>query len=458
MGMDAVLRKVLKNITPTPKEVKETQAVIGEFQDAVRKEIKPLTHTLAGSFVRNTWMKDKKEFDIFIMFPEYTKRATLEKKGLDLGKKIVKSLAAKSTVAYAEHPYTRATYRGYDVDIVPCYKISDPTKIKSAVDRTPFHNQYLSRHFPPQLSGEVRLLKRFLKASGLYGSNTKTLGFSGYLCELLILHYKSFKSLVREASKWEPGLPVIDLESHLQSRKEFLSHPIIVIDPVDPKRNVAAVLPPENFLRFTSQCRGFLKSPGLGFFFPRQSPTSPAKLKKKFLARATTLLGVEFSRPDVIDDVLYPQLRRTVARLASMLKDSEFLVLGTGVHSSQKHCILFFEVEAWELPSVRKLVGPPVFVHKHAKNFLKKYQKDRLWVEGAAWVAEVKRKHTKAENLLKAALQGTPLHLQQRGIASHIATAVRKKHSILTTTQLLKPSRKDFHPFLENYLERKIQL
>ena len=132
-SLDAVLLSALKKITPTLQEEQEIRSVLGEVEGAVRSRLGKLSYTLAGSFVRNTWMRDKKEFDIFILFPEFTRRQTLEKKGLELGKRIVKSLGGKWTVAYAEHPYTRASYKGFAIDIVPCYKISDPSKIKSAV-------------------------------------------------------------------------------------------------------------------------------------------------------------------------------------------------------------------------------------------------------------------------------------------------------------------------------------
>jgi len=60
-------------------------------------------------------------------------------------------------IAYAEHPYVRAqiTHKTeskpaekivYDVDIVPCYAVKKATEIKSAVDRTPFHNKWLEKN------------------------------------------------------------------------------------------------------------------------------------------------------------------------------------------------------------------------------------------------------------------------------------------------------------------------
>src|SRR3989338_5555780 len=222
--LDLVLQNVLKKITPSEQEKQAVHAVIEDVLEETKIIIKPhcLSVVLAGSFTRNTWLSHKKEFDIFIQFPVETSREDLEKLGLELGKKIVKSFKGSHVIAYAEHPYVRSKIKGYDVDIVPCYKVESAEKIKSAVDRTPFHNQYLSKKLHPHQSAEVRLMKMLCKVNGLYGSDLKTQGFSGYLCELLIVKYDDFKTLLKEVSGWLPGQVFIDLEGKYSgNRKEF---------------------------------------------------------------------------------------------------------------------------------------------------------------------------------------------------------------------------------------------
>ena len=97
-----------------------------------------------------------------------------------------------------------------------------------------------------------------------YGSELRTQGFSGYLTELLIIHYGSFENTVRAASSWKPGQEIdIMQHSEIEQRDSF-----VIVDPTDPKRNVAAALSLDNFCMFIDCCREFLKSPGLKFFFP----------------------------------------------------------------------------------------------------------------------------------------------------------------------------------------------
>jgi tRNA nucleotidyltransferase (CCA-adding enzyme) len=443
---DSVLKRALKKITPSEKEAADTAKAIERIEYAATKVLKKkkLTFTLAGSFLRNTWMPHKKEFDLFILFPEDVKRHQLEKKGLAVGKEIIKSLKGSYNIAYAEHPYVRGHVIGYDIDIVPCYRVSDASNIKSAVDRTPFHNIWLSKNFSRSYSGETRLLKQFLKAGGLYGSDTKTLGFSGYLCELLIVYYKKFNNLVKKAAKWDAGRIFIDIESHHVApelaKKRYKSQPLMVIDPVDPNRNVAASISPENFIYFVNNCKEFLKKPGESYFFPKpKKPVKFSEVKK----RGTLLLGVEFKKPDIIDDVLYPQLRRSARRIRNLLDDYDFQVLNHGVFAD-KECMLLFELEVWTLPPIRKLRGPSIFVKKHSLEFLNKYKSSRVSVEGDYWTAEVSRRYAQADALLKSFLRNNKNSLKEMGIASYIAESISRKHKILKGGAALKGQMSDF--------------
>ena len=94
--MDKVLFAVLKKITPSKTQEKEMESIKEKILSAADSVIKPLnlSRTLAGSLMRNTWLPDKKEIDVFIEFPKEISRDDLEKQGLEIGKKIVKKLKA----------------------------------------------------------------------------------------------------------------------------------------------------------------------------------------------------------------------------------------------------------------------------------------------------------------------------------------------------------------------------
>jgi tRNA nucleotidyltransferase (CCA-adding enzyme) len=466
--IDKILQDVLKEVTPSEQEKQQTSVILEKVKSATDEILKPFgfSHLVAGSFIRDTWMPDKKEFDVFIMFPKNRSREKLEKEGLEIGKNIVKKLRGKHRIAFAEHPYVRANVNGYEIDIVPCYKVDSALRIKSAVDRTPFHNEWLSRHLFPKFIPEVRLFKQFCKGQGLYGSDTKTLGFSGYLCELLTINYRNFRMLVEAAAKWEPGKVLINLEGFSgfdnidYLHKKFPKQPLIVVDPVDPGRNVAAAISPENFMRFVFACREFLKKPSRDFFFRKPFQIDPEKLEREMLNRKTKFIGFSFKSPDIIPDILWPQLRRTGKRIRDMFEDNDFGVMNWDVWTNDlDKCIIFFELESWSLPKHRKLTGPSIFSKMHTGEFIEKYKdKGRIWIENEFWVAEVKRIFQEARPKLKEILTADEKTLKAKGIASYLAREITKKFDILQERELISHARRypDFGKFLTDFFEKRV--
>ncbi len=453
------MKKVLRKITPTSKERKELADILKRVLSVTDEIIKPLglEKTIAGSFIRDTWLRDKKEIDLFILFPVSYSRVDLEKTGLEVGKKIVRKLKGTYEIAYAEHPYVRGRIDGFSIDIVPCYKLRSASRIKSAVDRTPFHNRYIEKHLKPEMANEVRLLKQFCKAIDVYGSDIRTLGFSGYLCELLIIKYETFKNLVLSARKWKFG-EFIDLEGHCKIKNPqafFKDQPLIVIDPVDPKRNVAAALSEENFMKFVKACECFVKKPSERFFEKDMRTLKVSGLRKHLKERGTRIFAIRFQRPDVVDDILWSQMRKTSHRIANLLKEHEFEIFERMVWGDEKDAYLIFEMKSWFLPKLRKLIGPPVYSRKHSKQFTEKYKGSKVYVEGKRWVAEVERKYRKVEDLLQDFLRRNKKRLMADGVRSYIAESISKGFEILTNKEFERvvEKNKEFAIFLRKHFE-----
>jgi tRNA nucleotidyltransferase (CCA-adding enzyme) len=356
---------------------------------------------------------------------------------------------------------------GFDVDIVPCYQLKSASHIKSAVDRTPFHNKWISANLKPKQSKEVRLLKQFAKAHGIYGSDTKTLGLSGYLCELLVVHYGSFMGFIEAVVCWKAGKVLIDMERRYKRsedaffNKRFKDQPLIVIDPVDGERNVAAVMSHGNFEKLVHSAASFLEKPSLSAFFPPKVRVSHADMAKRVRSRGTMLLAVRFSRPDVIDDVLWPQLRRTAQRLENIMKEYEFGVVGHDVHADGE-CIILLELDKWKLPKLRRLQGPGVFAKERVDEFTKKYKYvGKVWQEKGIMFAEVPRTFRDAAEKLRDSLSDREDQLLAKGIASYVASSVVSGgFEVLEGAAVLGKAKKDngFAVFLKNYLgkERKV--
>ncbi len=467
---EKILKEVLGYIKPKAEEKKKLVNLAKKALEIANEEAKKIggKAILAGSVTRDTWLPDKMEFDIFILLPLSLPEKKLEEFGLVIGKTVIEKLEGKYKIEYAQHPYVSGEIEGIEVDIVPCYEVKSPEKIKSAVDRTPFHVKYVEKNLLPAMSNEVRLLKQFLKANGIYGADAKTQGFSGYLCELLIIYYRKFIELLKNAANWVPG-EIIDIEGYYKKteykklRKKFKDQPLIVIDPVDKNRNVAAAVSAQSFYTFKKIAKEFLVNPSGKLFFPREiKPITENELIIYQMKRRTELILLEFKAPQVVPDILWPQLRRCADRLEKILRENEFVVLRKDVYTNEKDlAIILFEMEVSKLPIIQKRVGPKIFDLDDSERFLKKYKGEALvgpFIENNCWCVEVRRRFLTAREKLLDSLSKDEKILKAKGIPNYIAQEISKGFELICETEkIMELVKKDenFGKFLRKYFEKE---
>jgi len=448
---------VLLKIKPDKREEHEMKSFVDSLIRTASKLSKSAKPLLCGSIEKGTWLSKKNEADLFLLFKPSLSKKQLEKKGLDLAKRIIKAMKGNYVIAYAEHPYLRGKIGKYQIDIVPAYEISNPEKIRSAVDRTPHHVRFVKSNL--KNPDEVRLLKQFCKANKCYGADLKTQGFSGYMCELLIIKHGSFLSLVKEASKWRAGHVISFNEMNKEEALRKFKNTLIVIDPVDKNRNVGAALSAESFHRFVKACNDFIKKPSKDFFFKEDvKPYSINEIKKEFNKRGTRWYLIGFERPDVLDDILYPQLRRCVKAIDKLLEQNGFKVLRSDFYCN-KDCELAFEMETWQVPKIMKNIGPDIY-SRHAEQFLKHYKESKVFIEGENWVVETERQITTMLHFLKDLLKKPEKELLEKGIPSKIAPLLRKC-KICGGGDTLKHIEKlpeDFRSFLREWFEKDLNV
>ncbi|MDK2974414.1 MAG: hypothetical protein PWP08_785 [Methanofollis sp.] len=436
---------VLGRIRPQAAEQEEILAIAREIIDAVNAS-GIAEGMLVGSVARGTWVQGDRDLDIFMLYdPDLTKEE-LEERGLALARSIATRFGDTWREKYAEHPYINATIRGFDVDLVPCYRVASGAEIRSAVDRTPFHTRYIRERIAP-LVDDVLLLKQFAKAGGVYGSDQMTEGFAGYLCELLVLHYRGFLPLLRAAARWKPGL-FIDIEGH--AAKTF-DEPMVVVDPVDPKRNVAASVSLSQMFAFVELCRGYLDAPSDRFFF---RPAGEFFTQETFAAlvadRGTYLYAVTFATPPFIPDVVVPQLRRSLEGVRALLERSGFPVNRAEEAMGEERCMLLFELFAEQMPAVVRHVGPPVWSRENAEKFAVMWRQRKHfcgpYIENDRYVVEIERKYTRA-----AALLASP-ELLGVGLGKHVKQAMEKEWKVLEGEECWSPV---FAPFFTAFLQKE---
>jgi tRNA nucleotidyltransferase (CCA-adding enzyme) len=412
--LNLLCKKVLEKITPTEEEHEKEKEIVNEILNELKKwkEIKPI---LVGSLAKGTDLRGDKDIDIFIKFHESVPRKELEKKGLEIGKEIFKKFKAKYEIDYAEHPYLLGSYRGYKIEIVPCYDIKKG-KSKSAVDRTPFHTEYIKEKLKKNelLRDEIRLLKQFMKGINVYGAEAKIQGFSGYLTELLIIQYGSFEKVLRKAANDWRFPQILDPENLWKTKEEKEALPyffssesyLIVIDPVDKDRNVAAAISKQKLGEFIIASREFLKSPKKEFFFPKEKKVpKKEELKKMLKYRGSKVIAILFSHPRINPNTLYSQLRKTKKSIFKFVQEKGFKILKAAEWSNEENTsILLFEFEVWTLPKVEHHLGPPIDSdEREQEKFLKKYNK--AYIEGERWVVDRKRKFQQVEKLMQKILK-----------------------------------------------------
>jgi tRNA nucleotidyltransferase (CCA-adding enzyme) len=401
----SVESEVLRTIKPTPDQDRKVASVVQELSRKVDStSLKLGAHVetmLVGSVAKGTHLKDP-DIDLFMLFPESTELKELKEKGLAIGRRIL-----DGKEHYAQHPYVRGMYKGFQVDLVPCFRIRDTRKKMSAVDRTPFHTDFVRGNLNKGDADQVRLLKQFMKGIECYGAEARVQGFSGYLCELLVMRFGGFKQVLEAASSWAVGESI-----HLPGYegKEF-TDPLAFIDPVDSSRNVASAVSAETFLRFIRASRGYLRAPGRKFFFPApRADWDMGTIRKVAGKRLANLVSITFPNLDLIDDVVYPQLRKSLANISALLERAEFEIEKTSIHVDElSH--LTVELESMTLPAKRKHRGPPVN-SENVSEFLAKWNSlgvSKPYVEEGRWYVTVRRDYVRADDLLKAKLSHVPL-------------------------------------------------
>ena len=427
--LEAVLSRVRERVLPEPAERERLREAAAELTERTREAIADLPveadAVQVGSTARGTWVAGDRDIDLFVRFDADLDRAELEKYGLEVGHAVLPD----GHEEYAEHPYVKGRYEGFDIDLVPCHDVETAEDLVSAVDRTPFHDAYLSARLDDDLAADVVVAKAFLKGIGAYGSDLRTEGFSGYLTELLVLELGGFVPLVESARSWHPPVE-FDPEGHAERGFE---DPLVVVDPTDPTRNVAAVLSATNLARFQHYARELLAAPSEALFEPDEpEPLNAKEVRAHLDRRGTTPVAVVFDAPDVVDDQLWPQLRRSLDGIVGGLNDRGFDVLRalamtgaagpTGVvgtddvegtangdgRDEATRAALYAELEVTERPAVERHDGPPVAVRKHAASFYESYVDDidpdtyGPFIDGNRYVVEREREFATVREYLES--------------------------------------------------------
>ncbi|MBR9680850.1 MAG: hypothetical protein GOU98_03445 [Candidatus Altiarchaeota archaeon] len=333
-----VAYNVLQKIRPSSKKTREVVRVANE----VLKKVK-ITHkktVIGGSVAKLTFTKSASDIDIFLLFKKGT---NLDEK-LDYLKDIAK-FGSKTHTNFAQHPYVKTTYKGYEVELVPAYETTPP-EVLSAADRSRWHVKFV-KDFSKELRDEVLILKQFFRGIGTYGADSKVEGFSAYAMEVLIHKYGNFVKVL----EW-----LVKTKS-----------PLNLKDPVDKKRNVLASVSIESLKVTKLAANDYLTQAGENFFFP-EIPKPLKTVPKSGLAL------IKFERPyDLVEDAVWGNTRSKLKKIVRNAKGEGFEILKWSIHVDKSvYGLLKYKADK-EL--IRR--GPP----KSKRADVKKFKETNEWFE-----------------------------------------------------------------------------
>ncbi len=385
--MKKILLVAKKSIIPSKSIVNSKKQIADLAFNLVKNEIEKFPEIVelefGGSYAKGTWLDKEADIDIFIKFKKSTSEKEFENITKEIGFSSMKNF--KPYVRYSEHPYVEAVIKKTKINVVPCYDVK-PSNWKSSADRSPFHTKHMQKALNSKMKDEVRLLKKFLKSVGIYGAEIAKQGFSGYVSEVLILNYGSFENVIKSISKIKENEVVGKTSKKFDTR-------IVIVDPIDSNRNLAAAISDYNIGKFVLSCRAFQSNPSNLFF-----KTS----KREKSTSWKNVLVIKFGYTTRSPDIIWGQIKRASSALATQLEIGGFAVLRSMSYTDEKkEAYLFFLLESTIIPKKYLKKGPEFFRENDCESFIRKNlsKTELMWIDNDLRVVSLeKRKH---DNVVK---------------------------------------------------------
>jgi tRNA nucleotidyltransferase (CCA-adding enzyme) len=428
--MKKILENAMRDSVPSKTLQQEKTKVAKLAFNLVRKQVTKYSEItgveFGGSYVKGTWLSQKADIDIFIKF----EKSTTDKKFVQISKKIgfdsMKKF--KPYVRYSEHPYVEATIKGTKVNVVPCYDVKRG-QWQSAADRSPFHTKFMLESLTGTMKEEVRLLKKFLSCNKIYGSEIARQGFSGYVAEVLILNFGSFKDVITAVSKLKNN-QIIG-----KPTKKFDTS-IIIIDPIDSNRNLAAAISNENIGRFILVANAFKNKPSISFFKPQSKPII-------FKKNLENVIAIKFSYKSRSPDIIWGQIKKAANSLTVQMEKEGFKVLRqSGVVDEKNSACLLFLMQSLRIDENFLREGPDFFFEKDSEIFISKNsKKTMMWIGHNRKILSLqKRQEIDVRLFLKDLLKN---HLKKSGIPKGLKEDIKRSFQVIPAKKVSGKSIKE---------------
>jgi tRNA nucleotidyltransferase (CCA-adding enzyme) len=145
------------------------------------------------------------------------------------------------------------------------------------------------------------------------------------------------------------------------------------------------------------------------FFFPNPVKTMNSGEFREASKERGGILALTISRPDLIDDILYPQMKKFEKNIGQLLETGGFRIMGMDSHAMEDVLVIIAEVESAQLSPAMLHRGPPVTVSENSASFLAKWRNSpdamsSTFIKDGCWHVFARRKHPRAVSLLESSI------------------------------------------------------
>jgi tRNA nucleotidyltransferase (CCA-adding enzyme) len=394
--MKKLLLEVIGNIKPHEQYERKILNKASSIIAKINKGVKDAKPVLGGSGAKGTWLKTF-DADIFVKF-NYNKFKDKSSELSDILEKFLKK-HFKITRLHGSRDYFQIKQQKFTFEIIPILEIKKAEQAKNITDVSPLHSNFVLKH--KKLTDEIRLTKQFFKAAKVYGAESYIRGFSGYVCEILIIHYGSFLKLIKDIPKWKDK-ETIDVKKYYKGKnvlmeinKSKLTSPLIVIDPVQKNRNAAAALDQEKFDIIKHRAKEFLKKPSNNFF--EVKILEEKDIRNKFQKNKIVILkAIPLNKKE---DVAGAKMLKAFHFIEQKLIFNGFKIIESDMLWHFNSALFYYTLENDKLSKTVEISGPPIKIKHHADLFKKKHKKAKI--KNKKLFAIEKRKYPDAKNLMK---------------------------------------------------------
>ena len=231
------------------------------------------------------------------------------------------------------------------------------------------------------------MLKKFCRAQGVYGAESYIKGFSGYVLEILTIHYGTFFDSIKAISRWK--LPVyIDLNKFYRSRKDAFKkinkskrvNELIIVDPTQKDRNASAAISKDKINSLIKACKEYLHNPSDEFFLEKRLMIKDLVVES---GENILLLG-KIKAMKGKKDVVGSKIVKIYDYIEKQLKKHDFEVMKSNWHFN-KDSLIYYIIKDEILSEKIIHRGPPLKQKRHVKEFKEKY-KDHTINKGTLYV------------------------------------------------------------------------